>query len=200
MSLSMTLVTKGVDEPYRMFTSRAEYRMLLRQDNADRRLTPLGIELGLVESERQASFENYEQELQRGLTAVQTLRHEGSSLEEWLRRPEIGWKDIAEFCQALAETQLSERAVRQLEIEVQYAGYIRRQEAEIAKLQKVDSVRIPDTFDFKAVTQLRHEAREKLGRISPETLGQASRVSGITPADIAVLMMYLKNSERTSAV
>ena len=119
---------------------------------------------------------------------------------EWMRRPEVGWSNVAEFCPELSDTQLSDRAIRELEIEVQYEGYVRRQEAEIAKLQKVDSVRIPDTFDFAAVTQLRHEAREKLGKISPETLGQASRVSGITPADIAVLVMYLKNSDRSSAV
>lgn len=189
------LVTKGVDEPYRMFTSRAEYRMLLRQDNADRRLTPLGIELGLVSAERRTRFEEYTDELERGNSVLQSLRHEGSSLEEWMRRPEVGWADVAGFCPQLSELDLSSRAIRQLEIEVQYAGYIRRQEAEIAKLQKVDSIRIPKSFRFEAVSQLRHEAREKLSRVDPETLGQASRVSGITPADIAVLMMYLKNSE-----
>ncbi len=189
------LVTKGVDEPYRMFTSRAEYRMLLRQDNADRRLTPLGIELGTVDERRKQAFLAYEAEVQQALAAVETLRHRGKSLSEWLRRPETSWQTLEEYCPQLAGMGLSERCTQHAEIEVKYAGYIRRQEAEIAKLQKVDSIRIPDSFQFTAVPQLRHEAREKLSKISPSTVGQASRVSGITPADIAVLMMYLKNSE-----
>jgi len=102
---------------------------------------------------------------------------------------------LEEYCPQLAEMGLPERCTQHAEIEVKYAGYIRRQETEIAKLQKVDSIRIPDSFQFTAVPQLRHEAREKLSKISPSTVGQASRVSGITPADIAVLMMYLKNSD-----
>ncbi|MEZ6132300.1 MAG: tRNA uridine-5-carboxymethylaminomethyl(34) synthesis enzyme MnmG [Planctomycetaceae bacterium] len=191
------LVTKGVDEPYRMFTSRAEYRMLLRQDNADRRLTPVGMQLGLVCAERAARFRTYEAELERGQAAVSQLRYQGQSLEEWLRRPEILWPDIAAMHPEAASLEISDRCKRQIEIEVQYAGYIRRQEAEIVKMQKVDSVRIPATFRFAAVSQLRHEAREKLGRLCPATVGQASRISGITPADIAVLMMYLKAGEKT---
>lgn len=190
------LVTKGVDEPYRMFTSRAEYRMLLRQDNADRRLTPLGIELGLVSSKRAKSFHAYEAEVDRTRQLVDEIRHQGKTLEEWLRRPEIGWTEVAEMSQELAALPVSDRCKRHVEIEVQYAGYIRRQEAEIAKLQKVDSIRIPETFSFAGIPQLRHEAREKLGKLGPSTLGQASRVSGITPADIAVLMMYLKAAEK----
>ncbi|APZ91049.1 tRNA uridine-5-carboxymethylaminomethyl(34) synthesis enzyme MnmG [Fuerstiella marisgermanici] len=189
------LVTKGVDEPYRMFTSRAEYRMLLRQDNADRRLTPLGIELGTVDETRKQAFLTYEAEVQRALAAVETLRYRGKSLSEWLRRPETTWHTLEEYCPQLAEMGLPERCTQHAEIEVKYAGYIRRQEGEIAKLQKVDSIRIPDSFQFTGVPQLRHEAREKLSKISPSTVGQASRVSGITPADIAVLMMYLKNSD-----
>ncbi|MEZ6123304.1 MAG: tRNA uridine-5-carboxymethylaminomethyl(34) synthesis enzyme MnmG [Planctomycetaceae bacterium] len=191
------LVTKGVDEPYRMFTSRAEYRMLLRQDNADRRLTPLAIELGLASAERRDRFETYEREIEAAWRLISGTRHQGSTLEEWLRRPEIGWKDLVAMSPTAAELSVSERCRRHMEIEVQYAGYIRRQETEIAKLQKVDSIRIPATFNFAAVPQLRHEAREKLGKLSPATVGQASRVSGITPADIAVLMMYLKAAERT---
>lgn len=186
------LVTKGVDEPYRMFTSRAEYRMLLRQDNADLRLTPIGMELGLVCATRSARFEHYHAQLQIALKQIQQLRYQGNTLEEWLRRPEIGWGDIAAMNSEAAAMDISDRCKQQIEIEVQYAGYIRRQAAEIVKLQKVDSVRIPEKFNFSAITQLRHEAREKLGRIGPSTVGQASRVSGITPADIAVLMMYLK--------
>ncbi len=191
------LVTKGVDEPYRMFTSRAEYRMLLRQDNADRRLTPLGIELGTVCAERRTAFLDYEAGVQRALSAVEELRYQGKSLSEWLRRPETSWQMLEEFSPELAARGFPERCARHVEIEVKYAGYIRRQEAEIAKLQKVDSIRIPATFKFMGIPQLRHEAREKLSKINPSTVGQASRVSGITPADIAVLMMYLKNNGLT---
>jgi len=186
------LVTKGVDEPYRMFTSRAEYRLLLRQDNADRRLTPRGIEIGLVCPERRRRFEAYEEELTRGFAATQKLRYHGLSLEEWLRRPDTTWEKAVTMFPELEEIQLSERAIQQLQIETQYAGYIRRQSAEIERLSKVESVRISGSFDFMSVTQLRHEAREKLTRLRPTTVGQASRVSGITPADIAVLMFYLE--------
>lgn len=189
------LVTKGVDEPYRMFTSRAEYRMLLRQDNADRRLTPLGIELGTVCSRRQQRFADYEADVQRTQALLRSTRHQGKSLEEWLRRPDVCWDDLTGMGLD-AELGVSARCIQHVEIEVQYAGYIKRQEAEIAKLQKVDSIRIPESFSFAGIPQLRHEAREKLDKLGPATLGQASRVSGITPADIAVLMMYLKSSDK----
>jgi tRNA uridine 5-carboxymethylaminomethyl modification enzyme len=187
------LVTKGVDEPYRMFTSRAEYRLLLRHDNADRRLTPLGIELGTVSTERKTRFLAYQSELERGFHAMKTLRSQGASLEEWMRRLPP-WEELLAVFPALGDMELSVAARRQMQIEAQYAGYVRRQEAEIARLQKVDSIRIPETFDYRSVSQLRIEAREKLGRHRPATVGQASRVSGITPADIAVLMFSLNPS------
>jgi len=189
------LVTKGVDEPYRMFTSLAEYRMLLRQDNADRRLTPLGIELGTVCPQRKQRFLDYEQDVQRTQALLTSTRYQGKSLEEWLRRPDVNWSDLSGMGLA-ADLDVSARCIQHVEIEVQYAGYIRRQEAEIAKLQKVDSIRIPESFSFAGIPQLRHEAREKLDKLGPATLGQASRVSGITPADIAVLMMYLKSGDK----
>lgn len=185
------LVTKGVDEPYRMFTSRAEYRLLLRQDNADRRLTPSAIRLGCVSEERRQKFQIYEQELQRGFEALRKLRSQGQSLEECLRRPDRTWDELQTVFPQIESLQLSDRAKEQLQIETQYAGYIRRQESEISRLQKVDGVRIPETFDFLSVVQLRHETREKLTKLRPSTVGQASRVSGITPADIAILMFYL---------
>jgi tRNA uridine 5-carboxymethylaminomethyl modification enzyme len=186
------LVTKGVDEPYRMFTSRAEYRLLLRQDNADRRLTPLGIKIGSVCSARAERFRLYDDELQRGFAAMGKLRSLGATLEEHLRRNTITWDEVYQQFPQLAEMNLSANTRRQMIIEAQYAGYVRRQETDIARLQKVDAVNIPPVFDFLAVPQLRHEAKEKLNRLRPTTVGQASRVSGITPADIAILMFYLK--------
>ncbi len=193
------LVTKGVDEPYRMFTSRAEYRLLLRQDNADRRLTPVGMELGLVCPERAARFRAYDEQLTRAFTAMKKLRAQGATLEEWLRR-DPPWEQIYEAFPDLAAMELSAAVRRQMEIEAQYAGYVRRQETEIARLQKVDSIRIPDPFDFRSLSQLRMEARDKLSRHKPSTVGQASRISGITPADIAVLMFYLAKGTTGVAV
>ncbi|MGH7200990.1 MAG: tRNA uridine-5-carboxymethylaminomethyl(34) synthesis enzyme MnmG, partial [Planctomycetaceae bacterium] len=190
------LVTKGVDEPYRMFTSRAEYRLLLRHDNADRRLTPLGRRAGLVDAERRQRHEAYEAEIARGTERIQSRRHEGQTLEEILRRPEVNWPRLCELSAELAELRLSPRAGRQIEIETKYAGYVRRQLAEIERQEKVHAVRIPQTFDYHAVPQLRFEAKEKLTRVRPRNLGQAGRISGITPADLAVLMLYLKEPRR----
>jgi tRNA uridine 5-carboxymethylaminomethyl modification enzyme len=186
------LVTKGVDEPYRMFTSRAEYRLLLRQDNADRRLTPIGESIGLATPERVDSFHAYEAEIARAMNVLCRVRHQGTTLEEWLRRPEVTWPHLVDFSSELAALPLSPRAIEQVTIETKYSGYIRRQEIEIERQRKTETVGIPETFDFRAIPQLRREAQEKLGKVRPRNLGQAGRVSGITPADLAVLMIYLK--------
>lgn len=190
------LVTKGVDEPYRMFTSRAEFRLLLRHDNADRRLTPIGERVGLASAERCRLHAEYEAELGRGLASLRKLRHEGYSLEEWLRRPEMTIEAVIRFSTEMTELTLSPRAKQQLEVEVKYAGYIARQQIDVNRQVKVQAVRIPETFDFRAAPQLRHEAREKFHQIRPRDLGQAGRISGITPADLAVLLMYIKDPGR----
>ena len=190
------LVTKGVDEPYRMFTSRAEFRLLLRHDNADRRLTPIGERVGLASAERCRLHAEYEGELARGLAPLSKLRHEGQTLEEWLRRPEMTIESVTRLSSEFAELTLSPRAKQQIEIEVKYAGYINRQQKEINRQDKIQAVRIPETFDFRAAPQLRHEAREKFHKVRPRDLGQASRISGITPADLAVLLMYIKEPGR----
>jgi len=192
------LVTKGVDEPYRMFTSRAEYRLLLRHDNADRRLTPLGWRFGLVSKERWTRLQKHEAEIRRALDLIVSHRHEGSTIEEILRRPEIGWSEICELSPEADRLKLSVLAQHQVCVETKYAGYIRRQTADIQRQLQVESICIPDTFDFQSVPQLRIEAKEKLSKIQPQSLGQASRISGITPADLAVLMLYLKQRNRVS--
>ncbi len=192
------LVTKGVDEPYRMFTSRAEYRLLLRHDNADRRLTPIGMRLGLVDQERASRFQKYEEDVQKGYEVIRRLRYQGGSLEDFMKRPEVNWNTLSELSPEVTRLDISSLAKRQVEIEVQYAGYIRRQTAEIAKLQKVQSLKVPESFDYLAIPQLRIEARQKLSKIRPVNLGQAGRVSGITPADIAVLMIYIKDRDKFS--
>ncbi len=190
------LVTKGVDEPYRMFTSRAEYRLLLRHDNADRRLTPIGERVGLASAERCRLHADYEAELGRGLALLRKTRHEGYTLEEWLRRPEMTIEPVIRFSTEMSELTLSPRAKQQLEIEVKYAGYIARQQLDVSRQVKIQAVRIPETFDFRAAPQLRHEARQKFQQIRPRDLGQAGRISGITPADLAVLLMYIKDPGR----
>tara|TARA_R110002072_G_scaffold297437_1_gene470273 strand:- start:4503 stop:6338 length:1836 start_codon:yes stop_codon:yes gene_type:complete len=193
------LVTKGVDEPYRMFTSRAEYRLLLRQDNADRRLTPRGRKIGSVGNERWQQYQQHEEQIERATRLVQKERSEGKTLEEWLRRPELTWSDIRQRSSTVAELNITDRAAEQVEIETKYAGYIRRQASTVEKQSNLENARIPKSFDYLAVSNLRAEAREKLRKVQPDNLGQASRISGITPADIAILMLHVKEPSRMSS-
>jgi tRNA uridine 5-carboxymethylaminomethyl modification enzyme len=186
------LVTKGVDEPYRMFTSRAEYRLLLRHDNADRRLTPVGRRVGSVTAEAWDRYEAKEAAIARLQAYLRTNRSGGDSLETWLRRTGVEWADVCGRHPALREWDAEPAVVEQVVLEAKYSGYIDRQAAEVERFKRLEDRRIPGTFDYAAVPQLRHEAREKLTRVKPASVGQAGRISGITPADLAVLLFYLE--------
>jgi tRNA uridine 5-carboxymethylaminomethyl modification enzyme len=185
------LVTKGVDEPYRMFTSRAEYRLLLRHDNADRRLTPVGRRVGLVNDTDWQRLKAKERGIGELLEYLRAHRHGQDTLEKWLRRTEFTWNQLLEIHPALREMPLPQHVIDQVVLEMKYAGYIERQAAQVERFQRMEAKPIPATFDFLAVPQLRFEAKEKLSKIRPASLGQASRISGICPADLAVLMIYL---------
>jgi tRNA uridine 5-carboxymethylaminomethyl modification enzyme len=185
------LTTKGTDEPYRMFTSRAEYRLLLRQDNADRRLTPLGRNAGLVTDESWDRLQAKESAIEAALAWLRVQRHDGKTLADLLRRPDMQWDHLVAINAVAELLPLDDAVVQQVVIETKYAGYIERQAAQIEKFRRHESKRIPEQFNYDAVPQLRCEAREKLRRIRPANLGQAARISGINPADLAVIMMYL---------
>jgi tRNA uridine 5-carboxymethylaminomethyl modification enzyme len=183
------LVTCGVDEPYRMFTSRAEYRILLRHDNADRRLTPLAHPRGMVDAQRW-------NRLQEKLAAIENVSQlldatmvDGMPLSKFARRPEVTWQDIVGRMPELAA--VDRRVAEQVVNDLKYAGYVARQQTEIERQARLAEKRIPESFRYESISQLRAEAREKLVRVRPRNLGQASRISGITPADIALLIVHL---------
>lgn len=188
------LVTKELDEPYRMFTSRAEHRLLLRQDNADLRLRKYGHELGLIDEGRYAKLKTKEriitEEGERFQKTFKQFNGKGYTLAQLLCRPESTYDTLLKaYPDAILDH--GKEINFQIELNAKYAGYIERQHGEVAKLQHVDNILVPASFDYSKVVGLRNEARQKLAKIMPQTLGQASRISGVSPADISVLMIAL---------
>ncbi|MDK4528381.1 tRNA uridine-5-carboxymethylaminomethyl(34) synthesis enzyme MnmG [Kingella kingae] len=205
------LITKGVNEPYRMFTSRAEYRLQLREDNADMRLTELGYQIGLVSEEQWRAFdakrEQIEQEIQRlrgtwytpqKLSESEQMRVFGqklsreANLHDLLRRPNLNYANLMTLPNALPENPLPDNVVEQVEIQVKYQGYIDRQNDEIAERKDIETMKLPADIDYAKVKGLSAEVQQKLNAHKPETLGQASRIQGITPASVALLMVHLR--------
>ncbi|MGD0153569.1 MAG: tRNA uridine-5-carboxymethylaminomethyl(34) synthesis enzyme MnmG [Thermacetogeniaceae bacterium] len=210
------LVTKGVREPYRILTSRAEYRLLLRQDNADLRLTELGRQVGLVDGERyrlfQAKLEQLDREKswleetmvrpttenQRWLAARGSAPLKGTvNLKELLKRSEIGYRDLASLAGS-GRQPVADEVAEQLEIQVRFAGYLEKQENHVARMEKLEKKRLPAGLDYGQVRGLSSEARDRLTQVQPLTLGQAGRVPGVTPADVTVLWVYLEQRRRSA--
>jgi tRNA uridine 5-carboxymethylaminomethyl modification enzyme len=208
------LVTKGPTEPYRMMTSRAEYRLVLRQDNADLRLTETGFALGLASRDRYERFLRSREDMERELQRLQNtpippesaetvlLKCGGapprsrSTFAELLKRPEIRYEDLAEVDPN--RPLLSKHTRTQVEIQIKYEGYINKQTAQMERFRKLENKRIPKDFDYASLNGIRMEAKQKLDLIRPESVGQASRIPGVSPADVSVLLIYLERKRRSA--
>ena len=197
------LVTRGTREPYRMFTSRAEHRLVLREDNADARLTPIGRQLGLVDDERWEFFEAKRAAVRAELERLQGLRVKGVSAGgrdctalELLRRPQVDYADVLRLTGAPrlehADERLEEQLRRAIEVQASYSGYIERQEQEIARQRCHEEQQLPLDMDYRTLAGLSHEIRQKLAEARPDTLGQAARLPGVTPVAISILLVHLK--------
>ena len=188
------LVTRDLTEPYRLFTSRAEYRLLLRQDNADLRLTPLGYDVGLVEKERYMEVEKKRRAIAEEIKGLKKryINQTGRSVSalEFLRRPGTSYRELVSL--GIGSDGLKADSAQQVEIETKYEGYIKKQEGEVTRMARLEARHIPSGFDYSGIAGLRHEARHKLIQLQPMTLGQASRIDGVTPADVSILMVHLE--------
>ena len=195
------LIVSNPAEPYRMFTSRAEHRLLQRQDNADRRLTRGAVEIGLAPREDLERLERKEREIEAAKRVLGTLRGEkGKPLTEILRRPEETLEGLEREVEELRALELSPEVREAVEIDVKYAGYIERQEESVERLLQQEAKEIPVDFDYGPLTALANEAREKLARLRPRTLGAASRIDGVRPPDVALLAVYLERERRERAL
>ena len=202
------LVIKGCLDPYRMMTSRSEYRLLLRQDNADERLTPLGYEIGLISEKRYKLFHVKQLQIKQEISRVKSktlsptaelnelLFQKGTAeistgvkMSDLIRRPQISYEDLAPFDGERPE--LPFEVQEQVGLQIEYEGYIERQLAEVEHVKKLENKRLPQPFDYKEIKGLSLESQEKLNRIQPENIGQASRISGVSPADVSVLIIWL---------
>lgn len=206
------LVTKGTQEPYRLLTSRAEYRLLLRHDNADLRLTEMGHAIGLVKDDQYQIFLDKKQAIETEIKRLQNLRlkptaeiqaflaakgapalKDGVLAADFLRRPEVTYQDLLQFIPAVPE--LTAKEIEQVEVQLKYEGYIKKAMEKVEKLKRMEAKRIPENIDYDAINGLATEARQKLKKIQPETIAQASRISGVNPADISILMIYVEQGK-----